>query len=104
MRLVVDKRVYEKVIHFYDVAIDLHPSLDEIMVLRKEKRLFESLQFLTIFPKAYGFAKHNQAWEEAGYREFICEDFHFAYTIRTLKSGEQVVLVVDAVHSLLYHE
>lgn len=104
MRLVVSKKVAEKVAAFYDYAIEHHPSLDRNTVIRKEKRMMESLQFLTIFPEAYGFARFNQEWVKAGYREFVCEDFHFAYTIRSLKSGERVVLVMDATHSLLYHD
>ena len=39
-----------------------------------------------------------------GYHEFIAEDFHFAYKIYTIEeTGEQVAYVVDACHSLLYH-
>lgn len=104
MRLIIEDHVFEKVRLFYDVAIELHPTLDEATVLRKERRLIDSLQFLTLFPEAYGFARHNETWRDAGFREFVCEDFHFAYTIRVLKSGERIVIVKDAVHSLLYHD
>ena len=36
-------------------------------------------------------------------QEFICEDFHFAYTIVENEDGEELVLIEDACHSFLYH-
>lgn len=39
----------------------------------------------------------------AGWREFICEDFHVAYEICTDENDEDYVWVRDAEHSLLYH-
>ena len=36
------------------------------------------------------------------YREFICEDFHFACQIYMYEDGTEVVRVHDACHSYLY--
>ena len=45
----------------------------------------------------------KQEWADAGWQEFICEDFHFAYESGFDASGEEVVYVHDAIHSLNYH-
>lgn len=103
MRLIVSEKVRHEVLAFYAQALALHPSLDEAVVVKKIDRLFESLNFLSIFPEAYGYSRVRKDWQEAGYREFLCEDFHFAYEICTDADGEACVLVVDAVHSLLNH-
>lgn len=104
MRLVVSKRVVSAIDEFYLAAMRLHDTLDINTVLKKKQRLLESLEFLTIFPEAYGYARVRKEWCDAGYRVFISEDFYFAYTIRMIEGEEPVVLVVDAVHSLLNHE
>lgn len=104
MRLIISSRVIGIIDSFYLASMTLHESLDENTVMKKKQRLLDSLAFLTIFPKAYGYARFKREWVRFGYREFISEDFHFAYVIRTLESGEKVVMVMDAVHSLLYHE
>lgn len=54
------------------------------------------------YPTIYPIARLNSQWRVKGYREYICEDFHFAYEIVDVE-GEFVVYVVDAVHGLLYH-
>ena len=45
----------------------------------------------------------KQDWIEAGWQEFVCEDFHFAFEYGHDQYGEEVVYVHDAVHSLLYY-
>ena len=53
-----------------------------------------------IYPKA----RYKRAWRDAGYREFIAEDFHFAYEIFIIEeTGEEVAYIVDACHSYLYY-
>ena len=39
----------------------------------------------------------------SSWREYICEDFHFAYEICEDDNGEDYVWVRDAVHSMLYY-
>ncbi len=45
----------------------------------------------------------KQEWADAGWQEFICEDFHIAYESGFDASGEEIVYVHDAIHSLNYH-
>lgn len=104
MRLVISKKVNQKILQFYAYAIANHPTLDINTVTLKQQRLFDELEALTIFPQAYAIARYRKDWKDAGYRVFLCEDFHFAYTVRKLRSGEEVVIVVDVEHSYLYHD
>jgi len=48
-------------------------------------------------------ARVKAEWVKEGYREMICEDFHFAFDLVDLDNGETIVYVFDAVHSLLNH-
>ena len=43
-------------------------------------------------------------WKRKGYLDFMYEDFHFAFRVAVLSSGEMVVSVEDARHSLLFHD
>lgn len=104
MILIVSKRVVDVIDEFYLAAMALHESLDAETVHKKKQRLIDSLNFLTMFPEAYGCARVKKEWREYGYREFLCEDFHFAYTISRNEKGDKVIRVVDAVHSLLNHD
>lgn len=36
-------------------------------------------------------------------RVFVIEGFHFAFEVTQTPDGERVVIVHDAIHSLLYH-
>lgn len=103
MKVFIDQEVYDSIEDFYRATLELHPSLDEVTVLKKINRLFESLEDLGKYPRVYAPARYKQSWIDLGYREFICEDFHFAYQIHTLPTGENVIRIHDAVHSLLYH-
>lgn len=49
--------------------------------------------------RIYPFARLKEEWIEKKYREFICEDFHFAYQIYMYEDGTEVVRVHDACHS-----
>ena len=85
----IDKNVHVQIAEFYAISMALHPTLDEVTVEKKKSRLN---------------ARYKQAWIDAGYKEFIAEDFHFAYRIYKIEeTGELVAYVIDACHSLLYH-
>ncbi|MBR1426250.1 MAG: hypothetical protein IJ581_02235 [Paludibacteraceae bacterium] len=100
----IDKNVHVQIAEFYAVSMTLHPTLDEATVKRKKERLYAALRELGSFATIYPPARYKQAWIDAGYHEFIAEDFHFAYTIYTVQeTGESVAYVIDACHSLLYH-
>ena len=90
----IDKNVHVQIAEFYAISMALHPTLDEATVQKKKE------MYATIYPKA----RYKLAWIDAGYQEFIAEDFHFAYKIYKIEeTGELVAYVVDACHSLLYH-
>lgn len=103
MRVFIDNEVHEQIEAFYENALKRHITLDEAIVVRKINRLYDALESLGTFASIYPLARLKTKWIEEGYREFICEDFHFAYQIYALDDGEEVVRVHDAVHSLLYH-
>jgi len=83
--------------------MSLHPTLDEAVVEQKKNRLYESIATLSMFATIYPMARIKADWVKAGYREMICEDFHFAFDMVDLDNGETIVYVFDAVHSLLNH-
>ena len=100
----IDSSVHVQIAEFYAISLALHPTLDEKVVENKKMRLYAALRSLESYATIYPRARYKQAWIDAGYREFIAEDFHFAYKIYTIKeTGEQVAYIVDACHSLLYH-
>lgn len=104
MKLIVSPKVRHEILAFYAEALKRYPTLDESVIRKKVDRLFDSLGALTQYPGAYASARVRPDWKSAGYREYLCEDFHFAYEICLDIDGEECILVVDAVHSLLNHE
>lgn len=103
MKVVVDKRVYQIINEFYKNALLNHPALDEETVMRKIRRLRKALDSLGRFASSLPLARVKTDWIARGYREYIVEDFHFAYQIYKKEDGECIVRVHDACHSLLYH-
>lgn len=103
MKVFIDKEVHESLMDFYETAMLRHITLDEATVLKKIDRLYDALESLGDTADIYPLARLKQDWILKGYREFICEDFHFAYQTYILESGERIVRIHDAVHSLLYH-
>lgn len=102
MKVLIDKNVHAVIEQFYDYALLKHEALDEIIVLKKVQRLYESLEGLGKCAQIYPFARLKKEWVEKKYREFICDDFHFAYQICICDDGTEVVRVYDACHSFLY--
>lgn len=103
MRVQINHLVQDKIEEFYSISMALHPSLSLESVIAKKDRLYSALRSLSIYASIYPLARVIPAWIEAGYREMICEDFHFAFDIVDLDNGETIVYVYDAVHSLLNH-
>ena len=103
MKVRIDRVVHHKIDMFYDVALSLHDTLGEQAVTNKKNRMYSSLRELGEYAEIYSRARLKDEWINLGYREFICEDFHFAYEICVNSSGERFVWIHDAVHSLLYH-
>ena len=103
MRVLISRRVHLAIEEFYDIALQLHPALDEETVMRKMERLYEAVESLSEYAHIYPRARYKSEWVRKGYKEFICEDFHFAYMISEDEYDEEQVLIEDACHSLLYH-
>lgn len=101
MRVFIDNHVHVSIERFYEATLELHPALDEVTVMKKIDRLYSALEALGKYPTIYAIARYKRSWQKKGYREFICEDFHFAYQIYTLETGEQIVRIHEASHSLL---
>ncbi len=104
MRVIIRDTVYQAVDEFYEAAMNNHPTLDMQTVLNKEDRMYRALQTL-----GHTYYLHNEAryvldWKRRGYRDFIYEDFHFGFRVVSLPSGELVVSVEDARHSLTFHD
>lgn len=105
MEVFIDNQVYQVLDEFYTNALLNHPTLDEITVMNKIYRLHRTLDLLGKYAPSLPIARLKAEWVIQGYREYIIEDFHFAFRIYTdEKSGEPYVYVHDACHSLLYHE
>ena len=104
MRVIVDVKVRQALYDFYEEAIAQHPTLDETTVHAKIDRLLNAMNKLGDFPEKYALAKYNQLWKKKHYRDFISENIHIAYKVVKLETGEKVVYVADAEHSLLHHD
>ncbi len=104
MRVIIKDSVYQAVEDFYIAAMENHPTLDIQTVLKKEERLFNALQTLGDTYYLHGESRYVLDWKRKGYSDFIYEDFHFAFHIAVLPSGEVVISVEDARHSLLFHD
>ena len=103
MRVVLSNKVHLSIQEFYDAAMERHITLTYETVYMKLDRLYSSLESLGTFPALYAKARLKEEWIKSGWREYICEDFHFAYEICTDENGEDFVWVREAVHSLLYY-
>lgn len=101
MRVVIDKRVHEQIEEFYSISMALHPMLDEQTVLLKKERLYAAIRELSKYANIFPLARVRRSWIDEGFREMVCEDFHFAFDIVDTDNGETIVYVFDAVHSLL---
>jgi hypothetical protein len=102
MEVYIDKEVHEELVSFYQAALKKHETLDEATVVNKINRLYNALDTLSETAEIYPRARLNEDWISKGYREFLCEGFHFAYQIYELDDGERIVRVHDAIHSMLY--
>ena len=103
MQVIIEREVVSAITDFYAVSLMLHPTLDRQTVIDKVNRLYDAVDMLGIMPNAFPKARLKQSWIDAGYREMIAEDFHFAFRVEQLYNGEKTVVVYDACHSLLYH-
>ena len=104
MNVYIDKLVHQQIIEFYEVAMAKHITLDEVTVSHKIDRLYDALNNLGLYAMSFPLARLKQGWIANGYREYLYDDFHFAYQIYEREDGTQIVRVHEACHSFLYHE
>lgn len=102
MKIFIDKRVHQVIDEFYEYALLKHDALDEVTILKKVQRLYDALDALKLYARIYPIARLKKEWIEKEYREYICEDFHFAYQIYSIEDGSEIVRIHDACHSFLY--
>lgn len=103
MKVVIDDVVHTKIEEFYTIAMALHPTLDVRTVDAKKTRLYVAVRRIGIFPEHFPVARVKKDWIKKGYKEMICEDFHFAFDYVLSDKGEIIVYVFDVVHSKLNH-
>ena len=103
MRVVIEDAVHQHIMDFYDAAMMHHSTLGYESVMRKIDRFYSSLNSLGEMPTLYAKSRLKEEWIRNGWREYICEDFHFAYEICYDEVDGDFVWVHDAVHSLLYY-
>ena len=88
MKVVVDQTVHIKMNEFYEIALQLHPTLDGKTIAKKMNRIFSELDRLGHYATIYNKACLRSSWIQNGYGE----------------TGEPYVYVHDACHSYLYKE
>lgn len=103
MRVIIAPQVHYAIEDFYRYALQHHPALDEVTVMKKVDRLYAAMEDLGKYAHIYPLARYKGDWLLKGYQEFICEDFHFAYIIAIDEDEQEVVIIEDACHSLNYH-
>lgn len=103
MKILISPLVHEVIDEFYEYALRKHEALDEVTITKKKDRLYDVMESLGSYARIHPKARLRQDWIDNGYYECIAEDFHFAYYVAEDEIGEDVVVIVDACHSLLYH-
>ena len=101
MKVFIDNRVYQVLDEFYDASMRRHITLDYATVLAKIDRLEKAMYGFADFAECFHRQPYKRDWQDAGYYEFYAEEFHFAYKVYQLPSGEKVLYYHDAVHSTL---
>ncbi|MBQ7382635.1 MAG: hypothetical protein IJV61_06420 [Paludibacteraceae bacterium] len=99
----ISDEVFQDLVDFYDYNLEKHPALDEVTVLKKEKRLIEALNDLGTYALTDHKVTRHIPWARKGYKDYYFDGFHFGYRIETLPSGEKVVVVYEACHELLFY-
>ena len=98
----IEDGVFLDLTEFYKFSLKKHSALDESTVLKKEQRLIRALKELG----KYALTDHREVrhllWVQKGYKDYYVDGFHFGYKIEILPSGEQVVVVYEALHELLF--
>ncbi len=101
MIVYIDKQVYQVLDEFYEASMRKHITLDYQTVLAKIDRLEQAMyDFASVAGKVH-HPPYRRDWQAAGYWELYIEQFHFAYKLYSLPTGETVLYYHDAVHDAL---
>lgn len=101
MRVHIDNHVYQVLEEFYNASMKKHITLDYPTVIGKIDRLEKAMYDFASVADKVQHKPYRKDWQAAGYRELYVEQFHFAYKIYSLPSGEPVVYYHDVVHDTL---
>ena len=101
MKVVIEPRVYDVMYDFYALSCRIHLSLKLSTCLAKIERLERAMKMFADYAEVMHKQPYRNDWKELGYKEFVTEDFHFAYKLYVLPSGEKVLCFHDAIHSKL---
>ena len=82
----ISDEVFQDLVDFYDYNLEKHPALDEVTVLKKEKRLIEALNDLGTYALTDHKVTRHIPWARKGYKDYYFDGFHFGYRIETLPS------------------
>lgn len=102
MKVLISPQVHRVIENFYEIALQKHITLDEVTAYNKMNRLYDALESLSRYARIHPKARLKKEWIKNGYYECVFEDFHFAYFIAEDENSEEVLIVEDACHSLLY--
>ncbi|MCQ2310867.1 MAG: hypothetical protein MJZ64_03855 [Paludibacteraceae bacterium] len=103
MKILVEPLAEQSLLDFYAQSMRLHPTLSEETVHTKIDRLAIAVKEFARYAHITHKEPFRLDWKELEYCEFIYEDIHIAYKIERLVSGEEIMHIYDAVHSLLNH-
>lgn len=104
MKIIIEPQVHQAIDNFYDAAILRHwHTLSYETVENKKRRLYAGIRSLNDYHSIFGPTRLKPEWIREGWQEFICEDFHIAYEVLYDKDGQKMIIVKDAIHSLVYH-
>ena len=103
LKVRIEDEVFEDIKDFYEYSLKKHPTLDEATVLNKEERLIEALKHLGTYALTDQTIVRHIPWIRKGYKDYYVEGFHFGYRIEVLPSGENVVIVYEALHELMFY-
>ncbi len=101
MKVFIDKHVYQVLNDFYDESMKKHITLDYPTVLAKIDRLEHAMYDFAAIAGKMNIQPYRKDWQTAGYKELYVEQFHFAYKLYSLPTGETVLYYHDAVHDTL---
>jgi hypothetical protein len=103
MKVYIDHNVYHVLEDFYEASMKKHITLDYATVIAKIDRLEQAMYNFASQAEMVNHLPYRKDWRDAGYRELYVEQFHFAYKMYSLPTGETVLYYHDAVHDTLNH-